>query len=195
MSLEKTLQLTKKLLKIARVCTIVIGLIVIAAILVVFNTDLMSQQMTGSVLLGNLKVILTQQGMTETMLNLSFLPWSVVVIVAYCIIFYLSLRELGIIVDQALQSSVFEKQISTGLSHLAWYVIAGGVVNLVSTFFSAVRLNAMNLAALFNPWLVSGIEMQYTVNLKFLAVAFVLFLLSKVFAYGATLQQLSDETL
>ena len=53
----------------------------------------------------------------------------------------------------------------------------------------------MNLMQIFNPSVVTGIDLQYSYDISFIAVAFVLFLLAKVFAYGAQLQQLSDETL
>ncbi|MGM9940873.1 MAG: hypothetical protein ACI32N_02640 [Bulleidia sp.] len=195
MTLEKTLQLSEKLLKIARVCTVVIGVLVVCSILILYYGNVPFGDTTAYVQLGVLRVNLTQAGMTEAVINTTVMPWSVAVIAGYCVIFYLALRELGKIVDLALQSSVFEKQISTGLNHLAWYVIAGGVINIIAVMMSVIRMNGMNLAALFNPSLVSGIQMQYTYDLGFLAVAFVLFLLSRVFAYGAQLQQLSDETL
>ena len=119
----------------------------------------------------------------------------IAIVASFCIIFYMGLRELGKIVEEALQSSVFSKNISKRLIHLAWYVIVGGMINILSVIVSALRINSMNLMQIFNPSVVTGIDLQYSYDISFIAVAFVLFLLAKVFAYGAQLQQLSDETL
>lgn len=194
MTLEKTLKLAGSFLKIARVFVIAIGIIVLFSILLVKGSNsIVISETTASVILGNLKVTLNQPQLAQQILNSNAFPFAIVA--SFCIIFYMGLRELGKIVEEALQSSVFGKNISKRLIHLAWYVIAGGMINILSVFVSAIRINSMNLMQIFNPSVVTGIDLQYSFDISFFAVAFVLFLLAKVFAYGAQLQQLSDETL
>ena len=194
MTLEKTLKLAGSFLKIARVFVIAIGIIVLFSILLVKGSNsIVISETTASVILGNLKVTLNQPQLAQQILNSNAFPFAIVA--SFCIIFYMGLRELGKIVEEALQSSVFGKNISKRLIHLAWYVIAGGMINILSVIVSALRINSMNLMQIFNPSVVTGIDLQYSYDISFIAVAFVLFLLAKVFAYGAQLQQLSDETL
>ena len=195
MTLEKTLKLAGSFLKIARVFVIAIGIIVLFSILVVKGSNSIVSETTASVILGNLKVSLNQPQLAQQILNSSAFPFAVLIVVAFCIIFYLGLRELGKIVEEALQSSVFSKNISKRLIHLSWYVIVGGMIHNLSIFVSALRINSMNLMQIFNASVVTGIDLQYSYDVSFIAVAFVLFLLAKVFEYGAQLQQLSDETL
>ena len=195
MTLEKTLKLTGSFLKIARVFVIAIGIIVLFSILIVKGSNSIVSETTASVILGNLKVILNQPQLAQQILNSNSFPFAILIVASFCIIFYMGLRELGKIVEEALQSSVFGKNISKRLIHLAWYVIVGGMINILSVIVSALRINSMNLMQIFNPSVVTGIDLQYSYDISFIAVAFVLFLLAKVFAYGAQLQQLSDETL
>lgn len=196
MTLEKTLKLAGSFLKIARVFVIAIGIIVLFSILLVKGSNsIVISETTASVILGNLKVTLNQPQLAQQILNSNAFPFAILIVASFCIIFYMGLRELGKIVEEALQSSVFGKNISKRLIHLAWYVIVGGMINILSVIVSALRINSMNLMQIFNPSVVTGIDLQYSYDISFIAVAFVLFLLAKVFAYGAQLQQLSDETL
>ena len=195
MTLEKTLKLAGSFLKIARVFVIAIGIIVLFSILLVKGSNSIVSETTASVILGNLKVILNQPQLAQQILNSNAFPFAIAIVASFCIIFYMGLRELGKIVEEALQSSVFGKNISKRLIHLSWYVIVGGMIHNLSIFVSALRINSMNLMQIFNPSVVTGIDLQYSYDISFIAVAFVLFLLAKVFAYGAQLQQLSDETL
>ena len=114
MTLEKTLKLAGNFLKIARVFVIAIGIIVLFSILVVKGSDsIVISETTASVILGNLKVTLNQPQLAQQILNSNAFPFAVLIVVAFCIIFYLGLRELGKIVEEALQSSVFGKNISS----------------------------------------------------------------------------------
>ena len=195
MTLEKTLKLAGSFLKIARVFVIAIGIIVLFSILIVKGSNSIVSETTASVIFGNLKVILNQPQLAQQILNSNSFPFAILIVASFCIIFYMGLRELGKIVEEALQSSVFGKNISKRLIHLAWYVIVGGMINILSVIVSALRINSMNLMQIFDASVVTGIDLQYSYDVSFIAVAFVLFLLAKVFAYGAQLQTLSDETL
>ena len=196
MTLEKTLKLAGSFLKIARVFVIAIGIIVLFSILVVKGSNsIVVSETTASVILGKLKVTLNQPQLAQQILNSNSFPFAILIVASFCIIFYLGLRELGKIVEEALQSSVFGKNISKRLIHLAWYVIVGGMINILSVIVSALRINSMNLMQIFNTSVVTGIDIKYTYDISFIFIAFVLYLLAKIFEYGAELQKLSDETL
>ena len=196
MTLEKTLKLAGSFLKIARVFVIAIGIIVLFSILVVKGSNsIVVSETTASVILGNLKVTLNQPQLAQQILNSNSFPFAILIVASFCIIFYLGLRELGKIVEEALQSSVFGKNISKRLIHLAWYVIVGGMINILSVIVSALRINSMNLMQIFNTSVVTGIDIKYTYDISFIFITFVLYLLAKIFEYGAELQKLSDETL
>ena len=196
MTLEKTLKLAGSFLKIARVFVIAIGIIVLFSILVVKGSNsIVVSETTASVILGNLKVTLNQPQLAQQILNSNSFPFAILIVASFCIIFYLGLRELGKIVEEALQSSVFGKNISKRLIHLAWYVIVGGMINILSVIVSALRINSINLMQIFNTSVVTGIDIKYTYDISFIFITFVLYLLAKIFEYGAELQKLSDETL
>ena len=112
MTLEKTLKLAGSFLKIARVFVIAIGIIVLFSILLVKGSNSIVSETTASVILGNLKVILNQPQLAQQILNSNAFPFAIAIVASFCIIFYMGLRELGKIVEEALQSSVFGKNIS-----------------------------------------------------------------------------------
>ena len=114
MTLEKTLKLAGSFLKIARVFVIAIGIIVLFSILLVKGSNsIVISETTASVILGNLKVTLNQPQLAQQILNSNAFPFAIAIVASFCIIFYMGLRELGKIVEEALQSSVFGKNIST----------------------------------------------------------------------------------
>ena len=119
MTLEKTLKLAGSFLKIARVFVIAIGIIVLFSILLVKGSNsIVISETTASVILGNLKVTLNQPQLAQQILNSNAFPFAIAIVASFCIVFYMGLRELGKIVEEALQSSVFGKNISKRLIHL-----------------------------------------------------------------------------
>ena len=90
----------------------------------------------------------------------------------------------------------FDKSVSHSIRKLSFIVlIAGAIDQLGSMVLSALRLGSIRLDALFNPQLVSGYTVEHVMNMNFILLFAVLYLMSHVFRYGEQLQQLSDETL
>nr|MCR5372345.1 hypothetical protein [Solobacterium sp.] len=82
------------------------------------------------------------------------------------------------------------------LKRLGWIVIAGGILSgALETFSSGFLWEAYDFTKIFNMDLVTGWTYHASFDLSFIAVAFVLFLLSYVFSYGEELQREADETL
>ncbi len=89
----------------------------------------------------------------------------------------------------------FEK-VGKLIRRLAWLELAGGFLFAICTWFSQrCMFQAYEIDQLLLNDRIQAVSYQPEVSLNFLLYFAVLFLLSWVFDYGKTLQQLSDETL
>lgn len=94
------------------------------------------------------------------------------------------------------QGQPFHNAVSRSLRKLSFItLISGALIELGSMALSALRLGSIKLDALFNPELVAGYTVEHVMNMNFILLFAVLYLMSHVFRYGEQLQQLSDETL
>ena len=94
------------------------------------------------------------------------------------------------------QGQPFHNAVSRSLRKLSFItLIAGALIELGGMALSALRLSSIKLDALFNPELVAGYTVEHVMNMNFILLFAVLYLMSHVFRYGEELQQLSDETL
>lgn len=101
----------------------------------------------------------------------------------------------GILIPMS-EGKPFDRSVSDSLRKLSFItLIIGGIGEAVNMGLSALELSSVKLDALFNPAFVAGYTVEMDVDMNFLLVFGVLFLLSQVFRYGEELQQLSDETL
>lgn len=101
----------------------------------------------------------------------------------------------GILAPMA-QGKPFDRSVSDSLRKLSFItLIVGAISEIGDMVFYALELSSIKLDALFNPAFVSGYTVEQTMDMNFLVVFGVLFLMSHVFRYGEELQQLSDETL
>jgi len=90
----------------------------------------------------------------------------------------------------------FDASISRNIRKISYAVLVFGIIqNIASAIEAGAAVWAFSLAHLTEGGAVRSITANYTVSLGFLAVFFVLLLVSHIFRYGAELQQLSDETL
>lgn len=100
------------------------------------------------------------------------------------------------ILKPMIEGRPFDSDIGYSIKRIAYVILVFGVVQNVGTVIdtiSTVRLFELtNFADAAN---VQSITANFTLNLDFLVLFFILLLLSYVFHYGAELQKLSDETL
>lgn len=90
----------------------------------------------------------------------------------------------------------FHSTISENLKKSAVYVIVWGIVKNLTMLLEVLMIATQyQLPTLLLSDKITKVSFGYDVELGFLLVAAVLFLLSYVFRYGESLQQLSDETL
>lgn len=112
------------------------------------------------------------------------------------VIAWFGIRLLRQIVRPMKNGEPFYAGISKSLKKLAIFVVAAGVVNQVFTIIaSGMMLSACDFDKLLNTQVVEKYTLNHSLDLSFIAVAAVLFLLAYVFRYGEELQRESDETL
>ncbi len=106
------------------------------------------------------------------------------------------LRRLKKVFKPMSEGAAFGGSVSREIKALAWTVLAGGFVSdFVRTFIGWTTLSAYDLSKLLSEEMVSSWTISFDSRLGYVLVFALLWLLSYVFRYGETLQQLSDETL
>lgn len=194
MKLEKSLKISRTVIKILKGATIVNAVVLIALFFFSINEGFREFASTSSTLtLGSFKIIFNQ-GME--IINVNNLTYACLTLMALYIIWFLILRQVEKIINNALNSSIFCKETTHSLNLIGIYIIINGLVNLLVEFLSIqTSLDFISNIELFNPALVSNVSIDAKFDISFVAIAFVIFILAKVFAYGQELQELSDETL
>lgn len=90
----------------------------------------------------------------------------------------------------------FDSDVSAVIRKTAWVsLICGGIAQLLGMVERFVITKAYPMDAVFAADAVDKLEYVFTMDFGFVAVFFVLMLLSYIFAYGQALQRESDETL
>lgn len=113
-----------------------------------------------------------------------------------CLIGRQIVLSISAILDPISNGQPFSDAVSTNLKKLAILTIALGVaINLIAIAELIFATFVYDLPGLLISEKITHIDINYTIDISFLAVSVVLLLLSYVFHYGAQLQQLSDETL
>ncbi|MDO4499659.1 MAG: DUF2975 domain-containing protein [Erysipelotrichaceae bacterium] len=199
MSLQEILKSTKKTIKTIRwfmistiIFTIIIGTILTIGI--VFKTIEIS---SNSFAIGQLSIDL-KEGVFIT--NPAFarfsIPYTIIHLCIYFVIYLLILKELDTIISNALSSSIFNKDNTKSIRNIAIYILINGVLINIAKFIECFRLNNYtDLNLLLNNAVVSSININFKIELGYFILAYVIYILSKIFDYGQELQQLSDETL
>lgn len=133
-------------------------------------------------------------------LNQSYITTSIVLTLALaiitCAVFWYGIRILRSIFLPLKDGRPFEHGISDKIRKLAIVSLAGGAIcEMCKVIAEIYDMKIYDLSMLFNPDVVTGYTFSYTVNLNFIILGVVLFILSHVFRYGEMLQKESDETL
>lgn len=194
MKLEKSLKISRIVIKILKGATIVNAVVLIALFFFSINEGFREFASTSSTLtLGSFKIAFNQD---MEIINVNNLTYACLTLMALCIIWFLILRQVEKIINNALNSAIFCKETIHSLNLIGIYIIINGLVNLLIEFLSIqTSLDFISNIELFNPALVSNVSIDAKFDISFVVIAFVIFILARVFAYGQELQELSDETL
>lgn len=191
----KSTQLVEKILGIlfwviVAVCGVSLVLMVAAMVFVDDATVLESS----SVILGNYK-LKVHQAYTFAQLN-GFLWVMLVNIVLYGGLYCYVIRILQSVFKPMTQGKPFHTEVSEGLRKLSNGVLIFGVVEAILEIATSVVYNrVVDIAALFDATAVESYSIWIVGNVNFIVWFFVIRLFRRIFIYGETLQQLSDETL
>jgi len=108
----------------------------------------------------------------------------------------LAIRYVRKILQPMAQGQPFTAGVSGCLKKLSYISLALGVVQNVASFVeTGLMLSHFRIGELLQGSAVRAVTANYTVDAGFVVVFLVLFMMAHIFAYGAQLQQLSDETL
>lgn len=94
------------------------------------------------------------------------------------------------------EGNPFAEDVCLNLKKLGWFVlIGGGVYSVMKAVSESVLLSAYDVVELIMNEKFTGYTVTTQLDMTFLVVAGIIFLLSYIFHYGLELQKLSDETL
>lgn len=196
MKLDKSLIFSKKIIKIVKVITLINIFVAIAIFFFSINKDFREFAATSSTLTLGIFKIVFKEDLINTGIKDNYLTYACIVISIMCVLWYLILRQIEKIITNALDSSIFCKQNVHSLNLIAFYILLNGIVSLIAQFMQIQMIQRhINMLNLFNYELISNISLDVRFDISFVIVAFLIFVLAKIFAYGEQLQELSDETL
>ncbi|MBQ8263621.1 MAG: DUF2975 domain-containing protein, partial [Clostridia bacterium] len=187
----------KVLQKIVCVCAIVM-LCVLAALSIAnaVNPNTVIGTGLNSVNIGYLNIVLTPENTPSNAAILRY-SWIIGIIGAVCAAaIYVALGYIRKILSPMAEGQPFHPDTAKYIKKLAFISLIIGIAQNIGTFAeTASALDAFSLDSLVNIGVIESITVNFTLELGFIIVFFVLLLMSYIFSYGAQLQQLSDETL
>lgn len=196
MNLEKTLKISKGIIKILKVLVVINIFVALALFFFSINSDFREFASTSMTLtLGVFKLVF-KDAIVNTAIENNYLTYACLITIILCFLWYLILRHISMIVDNSLKSSIFCKENTRSMNLIGIFILISGFIKLLTEIMSVVTIQRnINTLEIFNPALISSVSIEARLDVSFLIIAFVIFVLAKVFAYGQQLQQLSDETL
>ena len=146
--------------------------------------------------LGPISIVLPVEQTPENGAILRY-TWIYAVLGGVCAgVIYVALGYIRKILEPMAAGSPFHPETAGWLKKLAVLSLVLGVAqNVGAAVETTAALQAFGLQTLVENGVIESVTVNYTLELGFVVVFFVLLLMSYIFAYGAQLQQLSDETL
>ncbi|MBQ1355243.1 MAG: DUF2975 domain-containing protein [Solobacterium sp.] len=196
--MKKTAGILYTITNIIRILVIIAFVVVAVAAGVIFfipGTVIPEGIITTSVSLGDVTVHLAEGAAVGTMDKSRFS-----IILAFAAVILLltlyGLRMVKQVLKPMKEGRPFDESIADSLRRLGHVVLASGIVSCVLAYLSqAAMLGVIDYKELFNPALVTGVDIRSSFSFDFIIVALALYLMSYVFRYGSELQRESDETL
>ncbi|MBR6572044.1 MAG: hypothetical protein IKK75_16480 [Clostridia bacterium] len=109
---------------------------------------------------------------------------------------YAALRVILRILAPMKDGQPFDTSVSVNLKKLCWLTVGGGFCSQMAGMAAGILLyKAYDFSSLFLSDKITGVTMNLEMDLTFVLVALIFYMLSCVFRYGEELQQQSDETL
>lgn len=117
----------------------------------------------------------------------------VAILLVFVCVFIRIIRD---VLRPMIEGKPFESTVSDKLRKLSWIaLIGGGVLSAVKMIGEIALYNVYDLGAVFLNDKIVACSAEFNLDMTFIVVFGVLYLLSYIFKYGEELQQQSDETL
>ena len=194
-TLDKICHVVQVILKVAAI-TCAVALVIMLLVPALPGESITSYMSgTNSLYFGGLEIKLADNAFIN--FNLAYIQ-ALVVLTMGCVSVFIASRAcrcIRNILKPMTEGQPFDNGISTNLKKLSNLTIWVGVAtNLTIIVEGLMSVFAYNVGNIMNPEVVTGIGMNFNLDLTFLLSFAILRLLSYVFHYGEELQKLSDET-
>ena len=193
----KTAAILDKIAKILGGIALVCGFVCLAFVpLVIFLGERMFVPDTNILELGFIEFKLSADFQAITPGVITFSAVSLVIAATSCFIFYFIAKYLRAVLLSVKEGRPFEKAVVSSFRRLGFLSLVGGLVSeLLKWGQQLLLLKAYPMDEIFASPAIAGMEVNFIMDMGFILIALVFFLLSWIFAYGNDLQTQSDETL
>ena len=192
--LDAFFRVMEKVTVIAAVVMVVVMAVLTAVNAV--NPDVVIGEDFHLVDLGPLTVELAEEYAPDNSTVLSYAWIYVALGLAAAAVIRYAFSQIRRVLQPMKEGDPFRPEVSDHIRRLGYVALVLGVVqNLARTVETANAVRHFGLDRLAAGGQIRSVTANYTFDLSFLVVFFVLLLMSYIFRYGAELQQLSDETL
>lgn len=191
----KTSNMIKIILKILFWISAVVSVVSLAAILItLFATSDATKVDNLSITLGSYSLLLNQEYSLQQFTPLLCVTLANVFI--FGILSCYTIKTLQSVFEPMSQGKPFSTTISSALKKLSYIVLLMGIIGIIlQAATNYLFFNAFDIPALFSKERVISCSISLVSDGNFIIWFVILRLISHIFKYGETLQQLSDETL
>lgn len=181
---------------------VIVGGVALCTLLMIFSAIIFrvdpafAQDVLSSVSVGYLELTVAPGGVPSVSAATTYMMIEMtgllVMGTAACMAIYVLRNILKSVCDR----QPFHRSVSANLMKLAWICLGYGVItNLLSVMDVMVVYHGYDLGRILLGGCITNVQANYSFDLGFLWLTFSLILLSRIFQYGAQLQQQVDETL
>lgn len=193
--ITKTSNIIKTILKILFWISAVVSVVSLVAILIALFANGDATKVDNlSITLGSYSLLLNQEYSLQQLTPLLCITLANVFI--YGILSCYTIKTLQSVFEPMSQGKPFSTTISSALKKLSCVVLLMGIIGIIlQTATNYMFFNAFDIPTLFSKDRVISCSISIVSDGNFIIWFVILRLISHIFKYGETLQQLSDETL
>lgn len=193
--ITKTSNIIKTILKILFWISAVVSVVSLVAILIALFANGDATKVDNlSITLGSYSLLLNQEYSLQQLTPLLCITLANVFILG--ILSCYTIKTLQSVFEPMSQGKPFSTTISSALKKLSYVVLLMGIIGIIlQTATNYMFFNAFDIPTLFSKDRVISCSISIVSDGNFIIWFVILRLISHIFKYGETLQQLSDETL
>ncbi len=198
--MEKMMKIAKDIKATAKACMIIcfvfVGLLAVLAVILLFVDSSAFSELSTTITLGNVSFEIAPEYLPEGVYLKGRVIAALGAVVILLVYIALSMKCAENVLAPFAQGNPFDGAVAANLKKLGIYSLIFGVVYpLAEAAFQAYLLYVCDFKSVFIGDSILSMEMDFDIDLTYIIIAGVLFMLSYVFKYGAQLQNQADETL